>query len=231
MKARVEYSKAHITARIVRLDTSRDTSGTRSGGIIELLSRPRTILLTSDIVYICSTIYEHDDWYVKKIFVTPADWFRFKLLCPNHGIDFTGIVHENEILEIEVRLCRFKRFRNVQKIVPRSVFKIFNSRVAKVVSADIDIQVLTTSLDRRLHYLYMREQEKNLTLVIKNFQVNVIGKFRILCSTYRSRIVLYFIGENCVQVCKIYRVLDKMIELCKVCNRNVRNYPCTIIVI
>ena len=230
MKVRLEYSKAHITARIIT-NNHRVPHGIRHGGSIELLTRPRTILLTSDIVYIHSTIIINEEWYVKKITVIPLGSFKFKITCPIHGVDFTNQVNENEVLEIFLRLCRFRKFRNVQKLIPRSVFKVLNVRTARIVLADLDVQVLLTSLDRRLHYLDMSNDESNITLVLRNFQVNAFGKFRLLCSTYRSRIVLYFIGENCVQVSRIYPALGKIVDMCRVCNRNVRNYPCTIIII
>ncbi|NPB01266.1 MAG: hypothetical protein GXO10_07815 [Crenarchaeota archaeon] len=230
MSIRLEYSKAHITARIVRGKTC-NTHGARSGGIIEIVARPRTMLLTSDIVNMCSTITEQGDWYVKKIIVTPLSSFKFKLTCPNHGIDFTNYVENNEILEITVKLMRFRKVQNIQKLLSRSIFKVFNIRTARVVLADIDIQVLAASLDRRLHSVEMGKEVCRCSLLVKNFQIDLIGRFKIAISSYRSRMVMYVIGEGTVKVSRIYPTVGKMIKLCEVRCRLVRSMPCIIVVI
>ncbi len=227
MSIRIEYSKAHITARVVRREGEK--SGERYGGYIEIVSRPRTVLLTSDIAYYKETVEETQSWYVKKIVLVPEESFRFILLCKIHGIEFKNIVRRGEVLEVEIRLLRFRKVYNPYKLVSRSVFKVLNIRSAKVVLLDPDIYICLAYIDDRIHSINISKSCRSLYIVINNFHIELNGIFRIIPSKYREQRLLYIIGRTRLRVLRHYPSLDKLVELYNVDTTEALRDACIVI--
>ncbi|NPA23205.1 MAG: hypothetical protein GXO23_02785 [Crenarchaeota archaeon] len=231
MRLRIEYSKAHVTARVI--SSQEEIKGERAGGLIELVSRPWTALLTSDIVYHRYTIEQHGDWYIKRTIIQPLTDTKFRIVCRHHSIDFSNVVKRGEILEIVIKLARARRFVNIRKIVPRAVFKVLMVRDAKTIFADNEVQVLMTELDYRVHSVDIGERElSSITLVLNDLHVGISGLFRMVSSKYRSRTVLYILGNVSLDLRRQYRYTGKSVNLCKLTVKGRSgSTPCVIIII